>query len=59
MAYTIRGLMNTSVEDCKTSLQSVDDIGLLRSLLAECYAAGHKSRGKAVERRLKQVREVA
>jgi hypothetical protein len=51
--------MNTSVEDCKTSLQSVDDIGLLRSLLAECYAAGHKSRGKAVERRLKQVREVA
>lgn len=58
MAYTIQNLMNTSVDDCKCSLQSVTDIILLQELLSECKRIGHITREKHVARRIKQL-EVA
>lgn len=55
MAYTVSNLMNTSVDDCKTSLGFIDDLDLLRQLLAECDRREHKSRAQIVARRIRQV----
>jgi len=58
MAYTVRTLISTSVDDCKCSLQSVTDLQLLQELLQECKRIGHITREKHVARRIKQL-EVA
>ena len=55
MAYTVSNLMNTSVDDCKSTLGFIDDLVLLRQLLAECKRNDHKSRARVVESRIRTV----
>jgi hypothetical protein len=52
---TVNNLIHTSVEDCKTSLNFIDDLDLLRALLAECEKRGHTSRAKVVAARIRKV----
>jgi hypothetical protein len=52
--------MNTSVEDCRSSVVHIVDQELLERVLAECRAAsGHKSREKVISARLRQLRKKA
>ena len=50
---TIDNLMNTSTEDCRQSLRSITDLAFLHDLLARCIAAGHVTRQKLVQSRIK------
>jgi len=55
MANTVQGLLNTSVDDCKISLQHVTDLNLLRELLLKCEEREHKTRAGYVRQRIKQL----
>lgn len=63
MGYTVAGYINTSVDDCKTSLMHCTDIGFLRVLSEECEKIGHKTRASYVKSRINSLvklqREVA
>lgn len=52
---TVDALLNTSVEDCKSSLFFIDDLDFLRKLLAECEKRGGASRIKVVAARIRKV----
>ena len=58
-AYTVKGLMMTSVDDCRVSLGFVTDLTLLRQLVIECHQQGHTSRAKIAERRIRQLKKEA
>lgn len=47
--------LNTSVEDCRTSMFFVDDLALLRELLFACHQRAHVSRAKVVAARIRQI----
>lgn len=52
---SIDNLMNTSVEDCKTLLAHQTDRGVLQELHTRCVEAGHKTRAKLVEARIRKL----
>lgn len=56
MAYTVEGLINTSVEDCKTTLTYIDDLDLLTALHAQCLALGQPSRLRVVAARIRKIK---
>lgn len=51
----VNGLIYTSVQDCKTSLDHRTDPALLCDLLVECNRIGHKSREQVVRRRISRL----
>lgn len=52
----VKGLLNTSVDDCKISLSGYTDPALLCDLLIACSkGAGHKSREQAVRQRISKL----
>jgi hypothetical protein len=59
MAYTAKGLLNTSVADCIVDLPRVIDIAVLKELLVGCQARGQKTRAHYVKRRIKKLEEAA
>lgn len=54
-AQAITRLMNTSVDDCKSSLEHYHDPGLLCDLLLACYSIGQKSREQVIRRRISRL----
>lgn len=56
MGYTVNGLINTSVEDCKSTLAHIDDLDLLTALHAQCLALGQPSRLRIVAARIRQLK---
>jgi len=52
---TVDNLMNTSVEDCKQLLTYQTDIAALQELHTRCVDAGHKTRAKLVESRIRKL----
>lgn len=57
--YTIGRLLCTSVEDCRGTLQYIDDIPFLRALQAECERCEHKTRAQVVRRRIRQLEKAS
>jgi len=55
MSYTVDNYLNTSVDDCKSSLQHCTDMDLLKELLVECIKRGHTTREKYVRSRITQL----
>ncbi len=51
----IPGLIHTSVEDCRQSLESCHDPKLLCDLLIECNRMKHTSREQVVRRRISKL----
>lgn len=51
----ISNLMNTSVDDCRSSLSNYHDSTLLCDLLIKCHAMNHGSREQVVRRRIAQL----
>jgi hypothetical protein len=51
-AKKVSELMNTSIEDCRITLQGYHDSGLLCDLLIQCNRACHESREQVVRRRI-------
>lgn len=51
----LQALLNTSVEDCRQTLQRYHDATLLCDLLIACHQKGHTSREKAVRARIAQL----
>jgi len=51
----IAGLINTSVDDCRTSLSNESDPTLLCELLIACHMKRHTSREQVVQRRITQL----
>lgn len=56
--YSVASLLNTSVDDCKITVQHITDIDLLRETLESCQSSGHKTRAQIIWRRIRQL-EVA
>lgn len=54
---TVEGYMNTSIDDCKSSLPFETDLSLLRRLYVKCIETGHKSRAKIVNTRIKKLKK--
>ena len=54
----IAELLNTSVDDCKTRLQSETDRELLEHLHRRAEDRGHKTRSKYIQQRLNQLNKV-
>lgn len=52
---TIDNLMNTSVDDCKQLLAYQSDLETLQALHTRCVDAGHKTRAKLVEARIRKL----
>jgi hypothetical protein len=50
--FTICGLISTSVDDCRSSLQLIGDMPFLLELLASCE---HHTRAQVVRRRIRQI----
>ncbi|HXE96792.1 MAG TPA: hypothetical protein VN642_10325 [Dongiaceae bacterium] len=55
MAYTVKGLINTSLDDCRISLQLINNMTLLMDLLTECIKTGQVSRAQVVQRRINKL----
>ena len=53
---TIEGLLNTSVDDCKSSIAHINDLDFLFSLHAQCIAQGHPSRTRIVAARIRKIK---
>jgi len=51
----ISGLIHTSVDDCRISLEGYTDPTFLCDLLIECKRRGHTSREQAVRRRISKL----
>ncbi len=51
----ISGLLNTSVDDCRISIQSDNDLPMLEHLLTECHARQNTSRAQIVKRRINKI----
>ncbi|MGE4545816.1 MAG: hypothetical protein AB7D06_17125 [Pedobacter sp.] len=52
---TISCLISTSVDDCRSSLQIIDNIPFLLELLARCERCEHHTRAQVVRRRIRQI----
>lgn len=57
MAHTVSNLVNTSVDDCKTTIghYTKKQLPLLRELLNECGKRGHKARYAVVRTRINKL----
>lgn len=55
MAHTVKGLLNTSADDCKASLNFITDVALLRQALATAQEQGQKTKAAHIARRIKQL----
>lgn len=53
---TIAQLINTSVDDCRSSLDHVTDLDFLEKLHAECLRLAHPSRLRVVSARIRKVK---
>lgn len=53
----INSLINTSVNDCRSSLAHKTDITLLKKVLAVAGCLGHKSRAKVIQRRINELQK--
>lgn len=51
----IENYLNTSVDDCRTSLNFISDLEFLRQLLEACEQRGHTSRARVVRSRIRKV----
>jgi hypothetical protein len=56
MPRTVESLLNTSVDDCKSSLEFITDLTLLRRLYVRCIETGHKTRAKYVNARINKLK---
>ena len=56
MGYTVKGLINTSVDDCKVTLNHIADLDLLTELHAQCLALGQPSRLRVVAARIRKIK---
>ncbi|MCC6907083.1 MAG: hypothetical protein IT430_04005 [Phycisphaerales bacterium] len=51
----LHGLLNTSVDDCRSHIDNMDDIEFLQRLWGACQARGHKTRATIVRRRINKL----
>lgn len=51
----VGALLNTSVDDCRSSMPHYDDVDLLRKVRAVALEMGHKTRATIIARRIKQL----
>lgn len=59
MCITIENLVNTSVADCRSTLQIIDDMPFLLALQAECERLEHTTRAQFVRWRIRQLEKAA
>lgn len=52
---TVNGLVHTSTDDCKISLQYVNDASLLNEALLLATGLGYKTKAKHISSRIKQI----
>lgn len=51
----VEDFLNTSVDDCRSSIGHISDVEFLQRLEAECARLGHKTRKIIVRRRLNRI----
>ena len=59
MGRRIENYICTSIEDCRTSMPFISDLGFLRELLARCQELDMKGRAAVVARRIGQIEKEA
>jgi hypothetical protein len=52
---SVKGLCNTSADDCKISLRYVTDLGMLKEALATCIEQKQITKIKHIKCRIKQL----
>lgn len=48
-------LLNTSVDDCRSHIDNIDDVEFLQRLWGACGVRGHKTRETIVRRRINKL----